>query len=569
MILKQCLLVLLAMFLVMGCVGAVSADGELKINSFSADPLKVNVNSPVTFTFDVENYTTISIAFGDGGNPYTPTESGSITHPYSTAKTYTATLTATNATTSVTLSRYIEATEPVIPLAASFTTDKSSGVAPLTVKFTDTSTGPPGEYTYTWTFGSAGNSTEKDPTFTFNAPGTYQVKLNVSTDTAYSVSTPQTITVTPRVITDVGIFGLDAPVSGQSPDYSASISSTPNGNVNSTPVVSWYTSNGTPFIGNFANGTVYKAIVTIEAINDYNFTSTTGFVVDDFSTSSVSHVLESNNRFVNVTCTYPATDAGTRDISSVSITGVTLPVGGATKNTTKPAVSSNPSGSVDTISSITWKNWSDESTDGTIFKYETVYKAIMTVEAKSGYRFTSGSAATLNGNDAYLVPSTDGKSATITYTCTKTAAEGKILPAITKFTVTPTYGTSPLTVRFTVATTNATTVTLNFGDGSTPSSTKNGYVDHTYSSTATHYAILTATNTNSSVTQTLSILVNTPVATSTPTATQTAEPTNTLFTPISIGNVSIPAPLDVIKEFMHLFYSLFDSTNYVFIVNES
>jgi PKD repeat protein len=555
------------MFLIMGCVGAVSADGELKINSFSADPLKVNVNSPVTFTFDVENYTTISIAFGDGGNPYTPTESGSITHPYSTAKTYTATLTATNATTSVTLSRYIEVTEPVIPLAASFTTDKSSGVAPLTVQFTNTSTGSPSSYI--WTFGSAGTSTEKDPTYTFTTPGEYDVVLNISDGTTYSECT-KTITITPRVITNVVIFGLTAPESGESPDYSASVSSTPNGNVNSAPVISWqFASNGTTVTGNFANGTIYKAIVTIEATNDYNFTTSTGFEVDDFSTSSVSHVLESNNRFVNVTCTYPATDAGTRDISSVSITGVTLPVGGATKNTTKPAVSSNPSGSVDTISSITWKNWSDGSTNGTVFKYETVYQAIMTVEAKSGYRFTSGSAATLNGNDAYLVPDTDGTSATITYTCTKTATEGKILPAITTFSVTPTSGTSPLTVRFTVVTTNATTVTLNFGDGSTPSSTMNGYVDHTYSTAGTHYAILTATNTNSSVTQTRSILVNTPVATSTPTPTQTVAPTTASLTTLSIGEVVIPAPLDIIKEFMHLFYSLFDSTNYVFIVNES
>lgn len=563
MILKQWLLVLLAMFLVMGCVGAVSADGELKINSFSADPTNVNVNSLVTFTYNVENATTISIAYGDGNS------GTDVTHTYSTANTYTAILTVTNSTeATVSMSSGpIVVTEPVIPLAASFTIDKSSGVAPLTVQFTNTSTGSP--TSYIWTFGSAGTSTDKDPTFTFNAPGTYQVKLNVSDGTTYNECT-QPITVNPRVITNVVIFGLTAPESGESPDYSASVSSTPNGNVNSAPVISWqFASNGTTVTGNFANGTIYKAIVTVEATNDYNFTTSTGFEVDDFSTSSVSHVLESNNRFVNVTCIYPATDAGIKDISSVSITGVTLPVGGATKNTSKPAVSSTPSGGIASISNITWKEDSDGSTSGTVFKYETIYKAVITVEAESGYKFTSGLTATLNDKTALVSLNDDRTSATITYTCPKTTAEGKIHPVITKFTVTPTSGTAPLDVRFTVATTNATNVTLNFGDGTIITSTKNGYVDHTYSTAVSYYPILTATNTNGSVTESLSILVKAPVATSTPTATQTTPLTTASLTTMSLGEVVIPAPLDIIKEFMHLFYSLLDPANYLFAVNES
>ncbi len=495
----------------------------------------------------------------------------SVSHTYSTPGTYTATLTATNVTSGTTDIRTldIQVNKVVIPLNAAFTTNISSGegVAPLTVQFTDASTGSPSNYK--WTFGSDGPiKDEKNPIYTFTTPGTYEVTLNVSDGTTYAECT-NPITVTPREITDVEIFGLDTPVSGQNPDISAFVSSTPVGNVNSIPVVSWrYASNGTVVTGNFANGTVYKAIVTIEAINDYNFTSNTVFEVTGLPASSISRVLEPNNRFVNVTCTFPATDAGLKDITSVSITGVTLPVGGATKNTTKPAVSSNPSGSIDSISRITWEDDSDGSTGGTEFKYETVYKAVITVEAKSGYRFTSGLKATLNDKTALVSLNDDRTSATITYTCTKTAAEGKILPAITKFTVTPTSGTSPLDVRFTIATTNATTVTLNFGDGTSTTSTKNGYVDHRYSTAANYYPILTAENTNSSVTESLSILVMAPVATSTP--TQTAAVKSLTTASAEAGNLSmIPHPFDIIKEFMHLFHSIFDPINYVMTVNES
>lgn len=577
MILKRLILVLLAVFLVMGCVGAVSALDSTDASdqsgaetlilpkiSFSANPTLGTAPLTVAFTYSVSDATSYSLDFDDG-TPASSTENG-IQHTYQTAGTYTANLTAKNTNGTVFETITIAVTSP---LAASFTTNLSSetGVAPLTVQFTDASTGSPSNYK--WTFGSDGPiKDEKNPTYTFTTPGTYEVTLNVSDGTTYAECT-NPITVTPREIKNVVISSLTAPESGNSPDYSASVSSTPLGNVNSAPVVSWqYASNGTVVSGTFANGTVYKAIVTIEATNDYNFTSTTGFEVTGLPASSISRVLESNNRIVNVTCIYPATDAGIKDISSVSITGVTLPVGGATKNTTKPAVSSNPSGSVDTISSITWKNWSDESTNGTVFKYETVYQAIMTVEAESGYRFTSGSAATLNGNDAYLLPNTDGTSATITYTCTKTAAEGKILPAITKFTVTPTSGTAPLDVRFTIATTNATKVTLNFGDGTSTTSTKNGYVDHRYSTSGSYYPILTAENTNSSVTESLSILVKAPVATSTPTETAGVKSLTTTTT--EAGNLSmIPHPFDIIKEFMHLFYSIFDPVNYVMTVNES
>jgi len=493
MILKRLILVLLAAFLVMGCVGAVSAvvtsipeeGGEVGdtppagepptdtddddessiptaeliqpvITTFSGNVTSGTAPLAVKFTFSGTNVDSYSLDFGDGkSESFTSTDTGG-EHIYQTAGTYTANLTAENGNGTVFKTTPISVTAPLV---ASFEMSPTSGTAPLEVQFTDISTGSPNAWN--WDFGDNYSSSSQSPTHSFSSAGTFTVNLTVSKPGMESNTTSHNIIVNPA-----------------------------------------------PTLTN---------------------------------------------------------------ITSLSITGVTLPVGGATKNTTKPAVSSNPSGSIDSISSITWKNVSDGSTSGTIFNYETVYKAIMTVEAKSGYRFTSGSAATLNGNNADLNPSTDGTSATITYTCPKTAAEGKILPTITTFTVTPASGMSPLKVRFTVATTNATNVTLNFGDGSTPISIKNGYVEHTYSTSTSwsFYPILTATNTNSSVTETRSILVDAPLATSTSTPTPASTPAAASLTTMSLGNVNVPAPLDVIKEFIHLFYSIFDPANYQFTGNES
>ena len=70
---------------------------------------------------------------------------------------------------------YIE-TAPV----ADFSADLKSGDAPLTVKFTDSSTGTP--TSWTWDFNNDGvtDSENQSPTFTYKTPGTYSVKLTVT-----------------------------------------------------------------------------------------------------------------------------------------------------------------------------------------------------------------------------------------------------------------------------------------------------------------------------------------------------------------------------------------------------
>ena len=100
-------------------------------------------------------------------------------HTYSTAGTYTVTLTATNAAGSNTLTRtgYIKVnTTPLAPVA-SFTGTPTSGVAPLLVTFTDTSTNSP--TSWSWNFGDGSSSSLQNPSHTYTTVGFYTVTLTV------------------------------------------------------------------------------------------------------------------------------------------------------------------------------------------------------------------------------------------------------------------------------------------------------------------------------------------------------------------------------------------------------
>ncbi|OGO00702.1 MAG: hypothetical protein A2Y59_05030 [Chloroflexi bacterium RBG_13_52_14] len=99
------------------------------------------------------------------------------THAYSTAGTYTVSLTVTGADgaddTEVKVG-YIRVGE----LLAGFTASPTSGIIPLTVQFTDQSVG---EITSrSWNFGDGGTSTAQNPSHTYSTNGTYSVTLTVT-----------------------------------------------------------------------------------------------------------------------------------------------------------------------------------------------------------------------------------------------------------------------------------------------------------------------------------------------------------------------------------------------------
>jgi len=118
-----------------------------------------------------------SWTFGDGGTSTAQNPS----HTYTSAGSYTVTLTVSNSVGNDTMTRssYIDVTEPpTYPPTAAFTGTPVSGTAPLDVNFSDQSTNAP--VSWSWTFGDGATSTQQNPSHTYAAVGTYTVALTVS-----------------------------------------------------------------------------------------------------------------------------------------------------------------------------------------------------------------------------------------------------------------------------------------------------------------------------------------------------------------------------------------------------
>ncbi|MFH0968470.1 MAG: PKD domain-containing protein [Methanobacteriota archaeon] len=120
--------------------------------------------------------------FGDGGTDLVASPS----HTYSSAGTYTVTLTSSSQTggsSTKTREGYI-VVSPSGGVVADFTGVPTSGTSPLTVQFTDSSTGGP--TMWAWNFGDGATDMVASPTHTYSNPGTYSVSLTASSQTGGS-----------------------------------------------------------------------------------------------------------------------------------------------------------------------------------------------------------------------------------------------------------------------------------------------------------------------------------------------------------------------------------------------
>ena len=109
-------------------------------------------------------------------------------HSYSSPGTYTVTLTAATACGSNSKTRYITVYGPP---TANFTATPTSGCAPLPVTLTNTSNGNGRAITgWTWDFGDSYTySGQTPPTHSYSNPGTYTVKLTVTTACGSNIKT--------------------------------------------------------------------------------------------------------------------------------------------------------------------------------------------------------------------------------------------------------------------------------------------------------------------------------------------------------------------------------------------
>lgn len=546
MILKKWLLVLLTAFLIIGCVGAVSAedtssdevneslpsDNETLVSAETTqtpilptiDSFSGNVSSgfaplAVSFTFSGMNVDSYSLNFGDGTTDSSP--SSGIEHTYAAAGEYTANLTAINTNGTVYQTTTITVTSP---LAASFTMSPTSGTAPLLVQFTDTSTGSPD--TWAWDFSDGNTSSSQNPTNTFSSAGTYVINLTVSKgDTQETASHTITVTAAQTLtnITSILVTGLTAPVYGETPDTSASVSG------GGTLVgVSW-----SPSVSTFGESTAYTATITIQNATGYVFNATKPSVSLNGDAVSSSYVtLNTASQLLNITHIFPATEAKILPVITLSanITTGTVPL---------------PIKFTYTVTNATSTTWTyGDGSSATISSNGTLTHTYTIVG-----NYTANLTATNVNGTVY-------KNISITV---------KKVGLVAGFQVSALSGTAPLTVRFTDTSVGTITSRVwSFGDGT--SDTVQNPV-HTFTTPGTYKVILTISDGVDSDYTYRTIVVNAPVSA---TPTQTENLTSLSAASVEAGNLSmIPHPFDIIKEFIHLFYSIFDPINYVMTANES
>jgi PKD repeat protein len=177
-------------------------------------PSVTSGTAPLTVTFTDQSANTPTSWHWDFGS-YNPTDHGvsaiqSPSHVYSSAGTYTISLTARNANggDTHTAEGLITVTDPGTPAVVSgFSATPLSGAAPLTVSFTDESTNTPANWD--WNFGSwstadGGVSTLQHPSHTYNSAGTYTVSLSARNANGGDTHTEEAyITVTGAPVTPV------------------------------------------------------------------------------------------------------------------------------------------------------------------------------------------------------------------------------------------------------------------------------------------------------------------------------------------------------------------------------
>ncbi len=536
--------------------GLVTVTEPAPVAAFASNPTSGTAPLNVTFTDQSTGaITTWAWDFGDGAT----SAAQSPTHTYTTAGTYTVSLTVTGpgGSDTATTAGLVTVTEPA-PVAA-FASNPTSGTAPLNVTFTDQSTGA--ITTWAWDFGDGATSAAQSPTHTYTTAGTYTVSLTVTgpggSDTA---TTAGLVTVTEPA--PVAAFASN-PTSGTAP-LNVTFTDQSTGAITTW---TWDFGDGATSAAQspthtYTTAGTYTVSLTVTGPGGSDTATTAGLVtvtepapVAAFASNPTSGTAPLNVTFTDqstgaiTTWTWDFGDGATSAAQSpthtyttagtytVSLT-VTGPGGSDTATTaglvtvTEPApvaaFASNPTSGTAPLN----VTFTDQST-GAITTWAWDFGDGATSAAQSPtHTYTTAGTYTVS-----LTVTGPGGSDTATTAGLVTVTE----PApVAAFASNPTSGTAPLNVTFTDQSTGAiTTWAWDFGDGATSAAQS---PTHTYTTAGTYTVSLTVTGPGGSDTATTAGLVTVtepaPVAAFASNPTSGTAPLNVTFTDQSTGAIT-------------------------------
>jgi hypothetical protein len=217
------------------------------------------------------------------------------------------------------------------------------------------------------------------------------------------------VTGEPRVVSAFALDGkVTAPVTGGTPD------TTEIDDVQYTGYINWQASDdGAAPTGAFAASTVYQAVLTLTAKTGWTFEGVAANSFTYTGATAVSNAADSGT----VTITFPATEASGSDtvVTDLSLDYMLLaPVYGAT--------GTGGLSPVQYTGTIAWKTSGGAAHTGA-FAASTVYQAVLTLTARTGYTFTGVAANSFTYTGATTV-SNAANSGTVTITFPATAASG-------------------------------------------------------------------------------------------------------------------------------------------------
>ncbi|WP_052085161.1 PKD domain-containing protein [Cellulophaga sp. E6(2014)] len=405
--------------------------------------------------------------FGDGTTATTANPS----HSFTTAGTYTVTLTITDdgtpALTSTDTITIIVTEANQAPTAVA-TSDILTGEASLAVQFTgDTSSDPDAGdvLTYTWDFGDGSTATTANPSHTFTTAGTYDVTLTVTDDGTPSLSSSEaaiTITVTApanQAPTAVATSDVTSGAPSLAVQFTGDTSSDPD------------TGDILTFAWDFGDGT----------------TATTANPSHTFTTAGTYDV------------TLTVTDDGTPALSSSEVT-ITITVTDANQAPTAVAdiftvIENSSDNTLDVLDN-------DSDADGTILTIIAIETAINgTATIAPGGQSILYNATTGNDRFDYTIEDEDGATTMATIDINVVPNQNPTVE-IDDLILIPN-GSFPKTISFAVANSNDTDGTIknykwNFGDtgsaGNEVNTENPDVITHTFNSAGTYDIVLTVTD---------------------------------------------------------------------------